>query len=500
MANEELIHFKKCIFSNIKEHVTDLQLILPDYYPDICRILSCRTNAYIENCKNEGDRVSADCIVICRLLYCTDDKSVHLYETEQRFNSVFEFSELKPDVIVDCRLKNINANFRAIGPRRVDVKSTDSIIVEIHDLTDIAANKSFDSCVECLEHDYELFDVHACYSGSFTIDEIFTVQDERIADSHLLFENNKINISEVKTVKDKILIKGIVRLNCTFLYSKENNLIKYSENVPFTQIIDIYGLSETDRCHIVTQPQRLFMSVKESGECNVQLQVRIKICAGAPVSAKVVTDLYAPGYEIEAEFCNEKMQNCVKNFSDTFQCNATVESKDSTDAKIVSIYALDVSHTEKFAQGEVKINGQITAGILLRANDELQFFTRNIPFDYSREIADSQDGHFVCAMYCNELAYNAGDTGLHLKAEMEIQGYYISEQAVAFVSSCNIGTCYNDDKEFEVISIYFADKGEKLWDIAKKNKIPLNTLKSTNELTCDTLEDDEILILIGAEV
>ncbi|MBR3955180.1 MAG: DUF3794 domain-containing protein [Clostridia bacterium] len=499
MPNEELIHYKTCIFRDIKEHTPDIQLNLPDYYPDVCRILTCQANAYIENCKNEGDRITVEGIVVYRLFYCSESKTVHLYEAEQRFNKTFECCALASDAMIDCRLKNVNVNFRAIGPRRVDVKSTVSVTVEVFELKEITANSEFSEGVECLHREYELFDVHACYCGSFTVDEIFTVQDERIADSRILFENSKINISEIKTVKDKILIKGVAELNCTFLHTKDCTLIKYSENVPFTQIIDLYGVTESDRCHIIANPQRLFLTVKDTGECSMQLCVRIIVYAGDAKTITVVSDLFAPGFSFESKQFNGRMQKGLKNISDTFQCSAKFENGDFAESKIQTVLATDLSYSAKFSQGMMNITGQVTLGVLLQTEDELQFCTRYLPFEYNRDVGEMADGDFICTINCRNPICNNTAQGLVLKAEMELNGFCVAEEAVSFTENCTLSEPCNGDKEFETISLYFAHCGESVWDIGKKNNVSLQLLKTANAIVADVIDEDCVLILIGAE-
>ncbi len=499
MQNEELIHYKTCIFRDIKEHIPDIQLNLPDYYPDVCRILTCQATSYIENCKNEGDRITVEGIVVYRLFYCSDSKSVHLYEAEQRFNKIFECSVLTPGAIIDCSLKNVNVNFRAIGPRRVDVRSTVSVTAEVYELKEIAAVSEFAHEVECLRREYELFDLHACYSGSFTLDEIFTVQDERIADSRLLFESNKININEIKAVKDKILIKGIAQLNCTFLHSKDFTFIKYTENVPFTQIIDLYGVAEADRCHVVAKPQRLSLAVKDTGECSIQLCVRIAIYAGAPKTITVVSDLFAPGFSFESCQFDGRMQTALKNISDTFQCSTKSEGGDFAESKILSVQETELSYSAKLSQGQINITGQVTIGVLMQTDDELQFCTRYLPFEYNREIGERADGDFICTVTCKNPSCSITAQGLVLKAEMELFGFCVTDEAVSFTENCTLSEACLSDKEFETIALYFAHCGESVWDIGKKNNVSLQLLKSANAISADVIEEDCVLILIGAE-
>ncbi len=498
MQNEEMIHYKTCIYHDIKEQSPDVQLSLPDYYPDVCKILTCQANAFIENCKNEGDRITIEGIVVYRLFYCSDSKSVHVYEAEQRFNKMFECAAMTPNAIIECSFKNVNVNFRAIGPRRVDVKSTVSVSVEVHELKQLTTAGEFDEGIEFLSREYDLFDIHACYSGNFTVDEIFTVQDERIAESRLLFDSSKINIGEIKTVKDKILIKGIAELNCTFLHSKDYTLIRYSENVPFTQIVDLYGVAESDKCHIVANPQRLFLAVKENGECNMQLNVHISVCAGVQKTITVVSDLYAPGYKCTTQSFAGRLQSNFKSLSDSFQVNAKSDVGDFADAKVLSVQETDIAYSAKLQQGQVNITGQVALGIILMLDDEMQYCTRYVPFEYKRDVSEMTDGDFYCTVHCKDQVCNISAQGIALKAEIEVQGFFVTEEDVFFKDKCTLSDSYVD-KEFENILLYFAQCGETVWDIGKENNVSQQMLKVANGLDKEIIEEDCVLILIGAE-
>lgn len=231
----------------------------------------------------------------------------------------------------------------------------------------------------------------------------------------------------------------------------------------------------------------------------MQLCVRITICAGAPKTITVVSDLFAPGFSFETRQFDGRMQQGIKNISDTFQCSAKSEGGDFSEAKIQSVQAIDLSYNAKLAQGLIKIDGQVTLGILLQADDELQFCTRYLPFEYSREIGDAAGGDFICTVNCQNPTCSNTAQGLILKAEIELYGFCVTEEAVAFAENCILGERCSAEKEFETITMYFAHHGENIWDIAKKNNVPVQLLKTANEVAADVIESDCVLILIGAE-
>ena len=82
----DVLRYKKCVCREVKEHLMETQLHLPDYYPDICRILFCQVKPYAEHCSVENDRVVMDAVAEIRLLYCDADNRMQLFTSEVRYS------------------------------------------------------------------------------------------------------------------------------------------------------------------------------------------------------------------------------------------------------------------------------------------------------------------------------------------------------------------------------------------------------------------------------
>ena len=61
------------------------------------------------------------------------------------------------------------------------------------------------------------------------------------------------------------------------------------------------------------------------------------------------------------------------------------------------------------------------------------------------------------------------------------------------------GVKINSDKTFEspALAVYFADKNEKLWDIAKTFRTSVELIKRENELDSDVLDTKRVLLIPG---
>ena len=493
----DTVKYKKCVFGDVKEHLIDTQLTLPDYYPDICRILFCQVKTFTENCRPEGDRIILDGLASVRLFYCCDEKKMHLYETELRFSKTTQMPQAYTADILECRQKIANVSFRAIGPRRVDVKTAVSVSTTLSELSEIKMCEAQEDGIERLLVQQELFDLSAYYNGSFVIEEEFNCNDERVKESRILQDNTRVFCTETKVVADKLLIKGYADLNLLYLYDKDNTVFKFSENVPFTQVIDIYGLRESDACSVTFDSQKMSVTARETGAYAVCLNVRVCVCAGETKTIALTRDLYASRGHIQAHFCDEAICTDVRPVSDSFLCTPHTEKTEMASALVLAAHGTGLSYETAFSQGKMTVQGSLMVGVLLAVDGEHQYITRSLGFEYSREYAQTQNAGIQCAVHCKNVVCSMAADALNIKAELEISGCILGEQRVRFADSYEKIEDTDVQANEEIISVYFAQPGESVWDIAKANKVPLRSLKETNALTDDVIENRSVLVLVG---
>ena len=67
-VNKELISINEVVFEGTHEQSVELDCILPDYCPDIFRVIKCVTDSKIVSQNVTDDRVSYEMVVSVRVL------------------------------------------------------------------------------------------------------------------------------------------------------------------------------------------------------------------------------------------------------------------------------------------------------------------------------------------------------------------------------------------------------------------------------------------------
>ena len=61
--------FEEIYYDNFAEQGIDCDITLPDYCPDIMRIIKCSVSNSITNSNLTGDRATAECVVKIKIIY-----------------------------------------------------------------------------------------------------------------------------------------------------------------------------------------------------------------------------------------------------------------------------------------------------------------------------------------------------------------------------------------------------------------------------------------------
>ncbi|HAX84304.1 MAG TPA: hypothetical protein DCY15_07655, partial [Ruminococcaceae bacterium] len=82
------------LYDNFAEQSIDCDISLPDYCPDIMRILRCSVTNSITNSKISGDRATVDGNAKIRIVYADEKNCIYCYEQDYPFSKFAELSQV----------------------------------------------------------------------------------------------------------------------------------------------------------------------------------------------------------------------------------------------------------------------------------------------------------------------------------------------------------------------------------------------------------------------
>ena len=131
----------------------------------------------------------------------------------------------------------------------------------------------------------------------------------------------------------------------------------------------------------------------------------------------------------------------------------------------------DVTSGFSVTESACAVNGQVTTDIIYEdSKGEICYAQREIPFEYNRNL--TADGSILtCSPNCVVSAFSYvlnGDNRLDVRIEININGFIFCEKEKLITTELAVNKERVKTIKTASLTIYFAESGEAVWDIAEK--------------------------------
>ena len=207
------IGMEETLLDTAVENPFDLDVHLPEYYPDIQRILKCSVRANVLSVSAGADRVTAEGSGVLRMLYAAEDNEVIAYE--QTFpisrSAPFHSEEANPAVTAYAQTDFVNC--RATGQRRAGVHGVVSVRFRAVGLqrTQIVTGTQEDT-LQMRTRNVQAWSLQSVAERAFAMSEVVEVGEENPPIGRVLRSDASVRVDAVKAVRDKLLVKGEVTI------------------------------------------------------------------------------------------------------------------------------------------------------------------------------------------------------------------------------------------------------------------------------------------------
>lgn len=504
MDNEfktEKVMMKKEKLSLNIEQLIENDLSLPDYCGDIVKILGCSAQTNIFSSVITGDKAVIDGVVLTRILYIDSAAKTEVYEISSPFNRSVDVKNAADGDIVDVSCVSEQISCRAINQRRADIRGSVTLKIQVSGteestiITDTPKNLCH--TLNCSADGNFL---KCCSAKNFTLSAV-SDPNEKFRNAKIVRAASLPVVNEIKTIKNKMMIKGNVAADITML-SSSGNFISERVNIPVSQIVDIDGIDEDSQCCVSMKIQSTDVRISpDTPSAPPHAEVSVVVCAVTDAFSKAnitaVAEAYSPHCEL---ICQTGKLRCISSIHRVNENHTVTAKHDFASCKATAIADVAVKkirytiHTENNA---VILKGNIHFGIIVMSEDgEKLYFERISDFEYKKQTnEDIKNCEFGPILSLNSIDSSVAPDGtVTISTEIRIDGFlYISDE-MNVVTSIATGEETKKDSADSVITVYFASKGERLWDIAKQHNTSSELIKSLNSINEDTLDKDCMLV------
>ena len=211
---------------------------------------------------------------------------------------------------------------------------------------------------------------------------------------------------------------------------------------------------------------------------------------------EIVCDAYSTEFSSLPEFEQLKITGEVVPINEPHMEKMSVKIDDGKISRILDIFTEQITAEASHDDRGMVISGKINICILaLNGEDMPVFIERSADYEHIIPQTDCTCAKIFGTRTASISYRLAEDDVIEIRCELKICGAVFSENRVNTVKNVNIFEDKPIPPENCALTLYFADKGEKLWDIAKSHNTKLDLLLSENSAENQVLDAPKMLLI-----
>lgn len=498
---QSTVSITKTLYENFLEEKCECDLLIPDYYPSAEKIIQCCATPVLTKKEVEDDHLVLEGTCRFTVIYQSEGgEEIKSVSESVSFGDTFPLKEKGNDSRVDTAIRISGTNCRLLNSKKISAKATVSIAMKVRSQIETPILDYLD----CDNAEVLLREV-PIYTSLEHIEDTVKVQGEIEVHTEIqdiLKTSGSVCIKDVKIMPGKAQIKGILNLYLLFSAEEDPKRVEQTSTaIPFTQIIDL-----------VHQGERAFMGV----DCTV-VTVRTDVEADDEARNRIISivaTLNTEGelYEYEEHhllidaYSNQYPLECQKE-TITFE---TVKDRSGIDEVLVHELDFDCKSSEllqvfgipiiqKITGNEnfISIEGILDLSLFYIDEDQPRSSEKVLSFTLKKELQDLA-GHMRCEIKPCVLGieWTPQNDKVEIKTEIHCDILVLSKETQEVISDLSIDT-ENPLPASRVapVVVYYGERGERLWDIARKYATSVDKIRDANGLKSDVLLEKKLILI-----
>ena len=507
MLNREALAAGEVLYDGCQEQPVDLDISLPDYCPDIQRILKCQVYPRITGRNVIGDRVELEGTYSVKVFYLdAGGTALRCCENSSSFFAAITLKQAADGAHVSAFTRVEYINCRATSPRRLDIHGAFSVCAKVVGRTDSEVVCGIEG--EGIEQRQKAMPYSrlAGFCGQqFPLEEVLELPSSKPGADNIMRATAYASLQDSKAVAGKLMVKGEVTLKLLYSSVLDENMLESMEYaIPFSQMLEGSDFTDDCLCDVRLDVAGLTIQVKNdySGDktfFDVQVNPYAEAISYQPAEVTVVTDAYSKAYELEIGYQQKTLEQVVELLSDSTIQKSSISLEGAGIAKVFDVWNELSAVTAAEQDGQIVYKGKFNVCILAANNENRPFYTeRMIDFEYAHPWGAEKPKGVKCTprLSVAGISYRITGDGMEIKAELRLSTEVVTQSSLKIISEVRADEDRPRARDTTAaLSIYYADPGESLWDIARAYCTSMDAIRQENDLAGEFVESRGMLLI-----
>ena len=504
-TSKQTIAISDIILDTFLEQGVECDMILPDYCPDVVKILKCSVTPVILSTQLSGDKVEAEGSASIRLYYLSEGGGLYCYEQKYPFEKTAELKEtpLRPVAEASATLDYVNC--RAMSQRRVDIRGAVTVHLKVEGQKEQNVISTAQGGGICLRSQmFPITKLIGTAARQFTIREELDPVPGSPAVESILHAYGCAALTEYKVISGKIIAKGELRLQ--LLYRPQGDSSQGEDStlcpatmeyrLPISQILDIEGAEEGACCEVRFEPGDIIVTLKNEGapgEEKISLSAlmfaKAKLYANVEIS--LVDDCYSTLYACTYHASPMRLEQTSAMVDEHRQQRASIELPEEASGEVLSLWG-DISAVTLTEEG---LSAQLDLHLLACDGEGVPvYFERALEIPASVPLQPGEE-MIEPRIQLEDIGYSRSGERLELSCDLRVTCRRCISHIFSAIQEINVDETHPKPQRTAALTIFFARKGESLWEIARQYSTSMEAIMEENSLSEEILPENRMLMI-----
>lgn len=473
----------------------ECEIILPDYCPNILRILQTTVTPSIQSQTVGVDRLTVEGKAEYRILYLAEDGSGLKTVSQQTAFSCTLDRKTDKEMFYTLSACAQNCVGRALNSRKIYARSSIHITAQSEENIPLPSG-NFEA------HERKIRKARGA-KLLCSAEKPLRISDEFETDgktvSSILHQRVFFRETEQKPLTDKLIVKADMIFDLLCL-GTDGAMFPLRKSIPVSQILDLPGLEPDAVNRVRFDLIFLTLSLREEGGgapvMSYDAEIGVTCKTYIETDAEWTEDVFSVKKKLECEK-REVCSEAILSVRESGALRETVEIGTCSDLLWAEMLPERKSIRYDKDQGRILCEGAWECRLIVTdAEGAIGTVVREIPFTLSLSTEEEclpvrNDTELILT----DLAWSMTDAEHgELRGTYEWRGLIFTRQTAEIVT--DVKEIADRPREEDTVVLYYAAEGESAWDIAKEHACRYDELRRENDLSEDRIRSDRMLVIL----
>lgn len=493
------------VYEGSFEAPIDTEYDLPDYCPDIGRILKCRVTPALSSVLVSGESLLCEGVCDVRVLYLDGRAgALRCCAFSREYSASVPLKGSPADKAVAWVRAGVgHLSCRAVNARRLDLH----LAVSLKALA-VAQRREEIPCdirepgVEKRRGSVGAFRAVNALSHRFQTEQDIPLKNGKPPIDQILRQSGTVRVLDVRMGEESLTVSGTIDLSFLYLPTDGEDPEKMGASLDFSQVLVCEGAGEDCVCDLKAELGELSILPREDdlGEFSgVSVSASVFLTAFLYQSCQVdyIEDAYSAAGSLQVLRGESSLLQVVQGLrSESVKKKCRLTSEDGEIEKLLDLWCEQDSVQLSTGPGKLSCVLRFTLCMLFTSGGRVHYkeeiVTQESVFPLDEEADRVQAG---CRTEIWE--YRIADkNSLEVSVESTLSCFVSRRDTLRYVNAVSPGEDTEEDDGRSCLLLYYGRQGEELWTIAKEHRCLMSDLRRDNGLSEDVLLEDRQLIIV----